>query len=399
MGSDIDANPLELLESGETIAGLLGVMLDKRDAQLRGETKNLRPLKLNREQKGKLGSIMSAFGNANYSDEQLWADIQYVATRHRLFDVQPSSKRRLDDPSWLDAKLVFHGPAEDSIREWLGRPLEDPNEIEWQEALAQCSGRFECSLETLTVPALPPGFSGYLDLIRCWIKVGDILRNVQVISWRQLAARCFHGDSKFLDSSGQQSFLRRLYPSLSSKLLDRPVLLHLVLPELVEQVMLIENQDTFLCLADAPPANTAVVYSEGYRAGATRIREAGIAQFSVFNPQACGDLSQFKQWWLGAEHRDWATFFWGDLDYAGMDIAASLRASFGGLECWQPGYGPMLEYLLQGGGHLASQADKEEQRLANREDRCPYSAQKLIPALDQCSRFVDQEWLPVAEID
>jgi hypothetical protein len=60
---------------------------------------------------------------------------------------------------------------------------------------------------------------------------------------------------------------------------------------------------------------------------------------------------------------DIPTFFWGDLDYSGMAILASLRTIFPSAQAWRPGYDPMLARLIDGDGHSPAESGKERQRV------------------------------------
>jgi len=82
-------------------------------------------------------------------------------------------------------------------------------------------------------------------------------------------------------------------------------------------------------------------------------------------------------------------YFWGDLDWAGMRILATLRESFGHVTAWQPGYEPMRDYLLNGRGHQPEAADKQGQR-PTAATGCSYADAQLLPLLDSLG-FVDQE--------
>ena len=87
---------------------------------------------------------------------------------------------------------------------------------------------------------------------------------------------------------------------------------------------------------------------------------------------------------------DVPTFFWGDLDFSGMAILASLRTIFPSARAWEPGYAPMLERLSRGDGHSPIESGKERQRPVERTG-CSYADEVLIPALGATNRFLDQE--------
>lgn len=96
----------------------------------------------------------------------------------------------------------------------------------------------------------------------------------------------------------------------------------------------------------------------------------------------------FKAWLFGKGTQP--AHFWGDLDWSGLRILAAMRSSFPGLTVWQPGYGPMLLALLTGQGHSPEAAEKQGQRVIS-DTGCAYTDDRLVPALRETSRFVDQE--------
>ena len=80
----------------------------------------------------------------------------------------------------------------------------------------------------------------------------------------------------------------------------------------------------------------------------------------------------------------------GDLDFAGMQILASLREVFAQAEAWRPGYGELIRALSEGGGHLPEMASKERQTDPGTTG-CRYADDELLPLMRQRGRFVDQE--------
>ena len=132
-----------------------------------------------------------------------------------------------------------------------------------------------------------------------------------------------------------------------------------------------------------------LVYASGFKASAKRLRKPGGASL-FYGARGCLGASEreaFEGWLYG--ERQSAAFFWGDLDWSGMRILSTLRATFGEVGAWQPGYGPMREHLVAGGGHRPEAADKRgQQPLAT--TGCPYADGQLLPLLDTFG-FVDQE--------
>jgi hypothetical protein len=93
---------------------------------------------------------------------------------------------------------------------------------------------------------------------------------------------------------------------------------------------------------------------------------------------------------LQGSDREVQTFFWGDLDYAGMAILRELGAVFPGTRAWEPGYEPMVGALESALGHLPEEAAKERQDDPG-PTGCRYADEVLRPALHRTGLFYDQE--------
>jgi hypothetical protein len=104
-------------------------------------------------------------------------------------------------------------------------------------------------------------------------------------------------------------------------------------------------------------------------------------------PSANAGLEAVESWLFGATEAP--VSFFGDLDFAGMQILASLREVFAGAGAWQPGYHVLMRILTQG-GHLPDHASKGQQ-VDPGGTGCSYADGELLPAMRQHGRFVDQE--------
>ncbi|BHO55416.1 Wadjet anti-phage system protein JetD domain-containing protein [Burkholderia contaminans] len=134
----------------------------------------------------------------------------------------------------------------------------------------------------------------------------------------------------------------------------------------------------------------ALVYASGFKGSAQRLRTMeGCSLFYAAGGGLERDLrAKFEGWLFG--RREMPSYFWGDLDFAGMRILAAMRTTFTGLTAWVPGYEPMLAVLKAGGGHPPEAADKQGQKpIAS--TGCGYADEQLLPALQTYGRFVDQE--------
>ncbi|MCX2782494.1 DUF2220 domain-containing protein [Microbulbifer thermotolerans] len=390
----------DLAAANPVIMGLLEYVLDKRDDQiLSGEEKSIAiTLGSPKSAPRALRAALTPFTDPAYDDCELWDELVWLSRDYRCFKIKEPARRPSGSAPWQGVRLFFEDSCEAMIREWLDRPRPHRVDPEWQAALTRFATRFE------NPEAFPPGgleldagFDGYEQLLACWARLGEELAHSGGMSWRQLSARCFFGDSKYLDADGHQALARALFPELCERVQERSLLMHLYLPSQSERVVMVENQDSFLMLADCQPKATALVYIEGYRGGAARVRLPGVARFSTLNDIAEPARREFIRWWQGQAEQELPAYFWGDLDYEGMQIAAALRRSFTSLDCWRPGYAPMLERLCSGGGHRPLQAKKNRQR-AIESTGCDYADTELIPALWHTGCYVDQESVTPEEL-
>lgn len=209
---------------------------------------------------------------------------------------------------------------------------------------------------------------------------------------REVSARLFWGLSKVLDK--RLSLVAALLGVEECPFPEMPVQVLVFLPEGgFDGVLFIENQTTFEQATRESSGRftrLALVFASGFKGSARRLRSPTGASVYFASHGVTDDLttSKFLGWLRSdANLRSW---FWGDLDYAGMQILLALRGIFPALEAWQPGYQPMLNVLLSGEGHPPEAAGKEQQ-LAVASTGCKYADSKLLLALATTGRCVDQE--------
>lgn len=308
-----------------------------------------------------------------------WQLVERLATEFRIFSIRYDPRVDRFREHYENAQLRFNPEAEALLREWLDRPRIDPVRAEWVQALEQLGGVFSDGGAALlsTLPTAP-GLSA-TELATAFAAIDQSID--RGLSLRELSARCFRGDSKFLDQ--REELLIRLFGERAATILPRPLLLTAWAPPEFRQLLIIENQDSFLRLADQPPPASALLYSGGFRASASRLR----SEQTRFAFLPGSDPAHFQERWLDQQL---PTYFWGDLDFAGMAILAALRQSLPQLRAWQAGYQPMLQQLLDGGGHTAQQADKSGQTDPGMTG-CDYADQRLLPTLRTTGRSLDQE--------
>ena len=88
--------------------------------------------------------------------------------------------------------------------------------------------------------------------------------------------------------------------------------------------------------------------------------------------------SRFDAWWYDGETGFGPAWFWGDLDFAGMQILKSLRSRFENLEAWPVGYEPPRAQLEVGGGH-GTRANDSKGQIDPILTGCAYADSELLP--------------------
>jgi hypothetical protein len=234
-------------------------------------------------------------------------------------------------------------------------------------------------LEGLSLPEATRSLSALIDLCR----------SGQAMALREASARVFQGRSKLLDNRDE---LLRLLGATPGQFFEPPIQLLLALPHdgSFADVLFIENLVTFERMADARSqawGRSLLVYAAGFRGSARRLRSRQGCRLYLRAP-AHADASAVESWLFGSS--DVPVSFFGDLDFSGIQILASLREVFPSASAWQPGYRILLHTLSQGGGHLPEQAFKAQQ-VDPGATGCTYADQELLPAMRLHDRFVDQE--------
>ncbi|MDH6644365.1 hypothetical protein P3T32_004238 [Ralstonia sp. GP73] len=315
--------------------------------------------------------------------------------------------RQMEAWGWFELKLDRQPPGkapyecnpravirnENAIRQFTGRPerIRPYSEL-WREAVEAFMEGDDSLKETVGRMRIEiPGRTAE-EVMRRLLLLPSFVEEPLLL--REVSARLFWGLSKVLD--GRQPLVAAILREEECPFPEVPVQLQVFLPTLgFSEVLFIENQATFeQATRDATGRyeNLALVFASGFKGSAKRLRSAAGASvyFAAHGSLQETDTSKFLGWLrAGVRLPSW---FWGDLDFAGMRILASLRAVFDGLEAWQSGYGPMLERLERGDGHSPLEARKGGQQPIDLTG-CSLADTHLIPALKKRNKFVDQEAL------
>ena len=220
---------------------------------------------------------------------------------------------------------------------------------------------------------------------------------------REASARVFHGRSKVLDSRDE---LLRLLGAAPGQFWDAPIQLLVDIPAAFDEALFVENLVTFERMADLRRPGwdrSLLIYAAGFKGSAKRLRHRNGCRLYVrathgealgLDASAASGLEAVGAWLFGRS--ELPVRFFGDLDFAGMQILASLREVFAHADAWKPGYGELIAILSSGGGHLPDMASKERQ-IDPGITGCDYADGLLLPSMRQHGRFVDQEGFGAAE--
>jgi hypothetical protein len=235
------------------------------------------------------------------------------------------------------------------------------------------------------------------DAMQCLSSLQAICASGEAMPLREASARVFQGRSKVLDSRVE---LLRLLGATTEQLWEAPIQLLVDIPRAFDEALFIENLVTFEAMADRrEPAwsRCVLVYAAGFKGSAKRLRSRVGCRIYVRTCQrptlglaafVGGGLDAVGAWLF--DRSAMPVYFFGDLDFAGMQILASLREVFPGAQAWQPGYDALLANLSSGGGHLPRMALKER-HVDPGFTGCSYADSELLTQMRLHGRFVDQE--------
>lgn len=306
--------------------------------------------------------------------------------KEKIFDLQQNKKSECLPLCDKKAKLIFNDEFENSLRIFYDREI---NTDSWEDNLEEYFSK-DSELYRLLKnnPFKIEGKSNkeIIEKLSIWIQ-----KENKSTSQRQESARCFWGLSKIFDKRDEFNN----YFGLES--MSVTLLIHSK-SECIKDILFIENLDTFYSAIESSNSifdNFVLIYSSGYKLGAKRIRNRnGSKMFftddCVFSIEG---KKEFISWFYFEKEMNIDTFFWGDLDYSGIDILASLKSNFPNLRAWEEAYSRMIDALDF--GHPPIMAKKENQR-EPRVTGCHYADDILLPALKEKKFFLDQEFIDFA---
>jgi hypothetical protein len=297
------------------------------------------------------------------------------------------AKRNQYDAEWHSAKLAFAPESEELLRAWLERaPAERAMQV-WRRAVNAQAQAFPGGCDALLSRRIVLSGRTGEEIVAALARIGKVQRPATL---RQLSAFAFWGDSKVLDD--RADLIAALFPRLEVR--ERSIVVAVYLPSTPIGVVFIENQDTYTAATTGVPAalqQHALVYASGFRSSASRIRSRSGALLHYAGSGEARLKLEFEQWWFEDGEPCGPRYFWGDLDFAGMQILKTLRSRFGDIGAWQPGYEPMLAALRTHGGHHGH-GETASTQLDPQSTGCSFADAVLLPAIREHGQ-IDQERL------
>jgi hypothetical protein len=368
------------LDEEVEITALLNAVLDRFDRQPAEGRQRQVTLPVER--------YLPSLARTDTQADQSWALVRELERLGVL--IVRTAKRNPFDPEWNGAKLAFAPVSDAVLRDWLRREWSEPGRQLWQRAVSSHADAFPGGSDALRKRRVVIRDRSADQVVAAFAGIASVQGPITL---RQLSALAFWGDSKLLDDRGD--LIAALFPGLEIR--DRMLVVSVFLPENYGGVLFVENQDTYTAALGGYPADCshlALVYAAGFRGAAARVRSFGGALLHYAGAGAVTQQTDFGRWWYEGGSAPGPCWFWGDLDFAGMQILKALRSRFEGLTAWRRGYEPMLEQLRVHGGYQPP-SDEIRGQTDPGCTGCPLADTVLLPAIREYGQM-DQERLSSA---
>ena len=326
---------------------------------------------------------LPSLARADAAADQTWALVVELERRGVL--AIRRAVRNPYDVDWQGAKIAFPPESEPILRNWLGRDWSAPAALIWRRAVERYAQSFHDGGAALLTQRIVIDNRSAEEIVAA---LAGAAKMTAPVTLRQLSAAVFWGNSKILDDRGE--LVAALLPQLEIR--DRALVIAAYLPETCRGVLFIENQDTYTNAAAGMPAEArelALVFAAGFRGGASRVRSRSGSLLHYAGPGLLECAARFDSWWYDQGAALGPSWFWGDLDFAGMQILKTLRGRFEGVCAWASGYESMLVQLQSRGGYSGRIGEAKGQADPG-VTGCPYADGRLLPAIRQYGQR-DQE--------
>lgn len=295
-----------------------------------------------------------------------------------IISIQYRDKKSYSSLHKRKAVVVFNLNKEDECRAILGKELVNYKE-QWIKAIKL--SQIDKNTQNILCDILPIYIKGK--------EAKDVIERVQGYLQlhrkndfiREASAYMFWGRSKTLDNRTD------LWELFSIK--QHPMQFLTFCATSKKNVLFIENKQTFESLQRIQEIKSEyiLIYLSGFMGTAFRTRKKEYRSVYVkydedFNLSI--DMNEIF------EDTTYRLYFWGDLDYEGINIFVALKKVFAGVALWRYGYDLMLKKLYDNQGHDAESYKKGKQKRPQNIAGEAYITDVLIPSMDE-KGFYDQE--------
>ncbi|WP_206606583.1 Wadjet anti-phage system protein JetD domain-containing protein [Steroidobacter cummioxidans] len=227
------------------------------------------------------------------------------------------------------------------------------------------------------------------DAVRALAHLERLCRHMEFLPVREASCRVFGGSSKVLDHREE---LLRLLGARAGQFFEAPIQLLAAVPDQFDTLLFVENLLTFEQMAahrQAAWERTVLLFAAGFKGTARRMRTPlGGQLYWRAGSEPSSERARVIAWQRG--ELELPVAFFGDLDFAGMEILKNLREGCPNAVAWPVGYRVLQAALVSGQSHAPDEADKTGQRDPTISG-CTYADNELLPLLRREGRFVDQE--------
>lgn len=292
-------------------------------------------------------------GSLEQNDEWL-ARLEWLA-QHGCFQFKPAADERLEG-SWISLSAEQHARLDEQLQDQARAFLN-----QWPTILASAEVADQVRPWLLDNPP-QPGWAAELNWSLALRRLDGLSADRQY-SGQQLGAFLL-GNAKVTERSPRaREWLTQLGRCFGWQLIDRGLLLHAHLPPDCHNILLIENQDTYLRLINAQGDWLGLVFVAGYRAASERLLERSQCYFGYTAESNADAVRQFEAYWFDGVAKHYDMRYWGDLDKDGLIILARMQALLPGLQPWMSAYRAM-QSLQPGHSSPAPEADNLQRLLS-----------------------------------
>ncbi|MFT7859718.1 MAG: Wadjet anti-phage system protein JetD domain-containing protein [Sulfurimonas sp.] len=297
-----------------------------------------------------------------------------------VISIELKDKKYTFDLYKRKAMIYFNTEFEEVCRELLDMKISNYKE-KWKEAIkastlnknikALLLNMQPIQIKEKSAKSVIVNIENYLKLDRA----NDLIR--------EASSFIFWGHSKILDN--RPDFWNIL------KIQQQPIQILVSLKsENCKKILFIENKQTFESLQrnNSLAKKYILIYLSGFMGTASRLINKKYRSFYI-NPNTRNTIAKEYLHAIFDSQSDFNYYFWGDLDYEGINIYLSLKKLFNSVELWKPGYDKMIGMLSTSNGHSPSMAKKKDQNKPGKTFNT-YIDDILIPQMED-KGFFDQE--------